>query len=253
MAELAGNTVLERDAAQTVAASRRVIRRRRGLPRGRALVGAFLIVSAVVGVFGAYLSVTAAPGSVYVVAKAALDPGDVVSTADVTLVPIDLPDEVRARSLTSVDELVGATVLHARRPGELVQVSDVVRSGAQPGSREISFAVDASRALGERILPGERIDILSTYGTGEAAFTVVVVSDALVLRAGSASAALGGEGAREFTVALDDPQDPLAIAHAVDVGQVTVVRATNADQGPSGGAYRPPAPSRAGGAVEGTG
>jgi Flp pilus assembly protein CpaB len=252
MAERAGSTVLERDGAHGGAVSRRVIKRRRGLPRGRALVGAFLVASAVVGVFGTYLSVIAAPDSAYVVAVEVLHAGDVVATEDVTLVPIDLPDAVRARSLTTVEELVGATVLHTLRPGELVQVSDVVRSGGEPGTREISFAVDASRALGERVLPGERIDILSTYGTGEAAFTVVVVSDALVLRAGSASAVLGGEGAREFTVALDDPQDPLAIAHAVDVGQLAVVRATNAATAPSGRVYRPLAPAREDNAGEGT-
>jgi Flp pilus assembly protein CpaB len=218
------------------------VRRRRPLPGGRAVVGAFLIAVAVVGVFGAYLSATAEPDSAYAVAAEALDPGAVITEGDIRLVRMNLPPEVRARSIVDIQALLGATVLHALRPGELVRSGDVIRTGGEPGTRELSFAVEGSRALGERIAPGERIDVLATYGSGEQAYSVVVVADTPVLRANPTGSGLAGEGRVELTVALDRAEDALALAHAVDVGQITVVRATN-DRTPAAGfTYRPPAP-----------
>jgi Flp pilus assembly protein CpaB len=217
----------------------RAVRPRRALPGGRAVLGAFLVAAAVVGVFGAYLSATAAPDAAYAVAAEDIEPGQVISGADVRFVPIDLPPDVRARSITDPEALSGATVLHARRPGELIQGSDVIRSGGPPGTREMSFAVDASRALGERIVPGERVDVLATYGSGDQAYTAIVVADALVLRAGAGGGGLAGQGRLELTLALAEAEAALALAHAVDVGQVTVVRATNSGARPSTQAYRP--------------
>jgi Flp pilus assembly protein CpaB len=219
------------------------VRRRRPLPGGRAVLGAFLIAVAVVGVFGAYLSATAEPDSAYAVAAETLDAGAVITKGDIRLVRMNLPPEVRARSIADVQALLGATVLHPLRPGELIRSGDVIRGGGARGTRELSFAVEGSRALGERIAPGERIDVLATYGSGEQAYTVVVVADTPVLRVDPAGGGLAGEGRVELTVALDRAEDALALAHAVDVGQVTVVRATNGGSALAGGSYRPPAPT----------
>jgi Flp pilus assembly protein CpaB len=217
----------------------RTLRRRRGVPSARAVVGGFLIAAAAVGLFGAHLSVTAGPRDRFVVAAVDLPAGSVITARDVTLVPVDLPEPIRSAAFRSPETLVGAIVLARRDAGQLVQAGDVARFRAGAGSREVSFAVDANRAVGGQLRPGERVDVLATYGTGDAAYTTLVVSNALVTRAGSTSGALVGEGGLQLTLALQEVEAILAVVHAVDAGQVTVVRATTADGVASPGGYRP--------------
>lgn len=206
------------------------IRRRRSLPGGRAVVGAFLITAAAVGVFAAYLDATAGPDTEYVVAARSVAVGSQLTSDDLTLVPLDLPAEQRSRAFDDPDVLEGATVIGPLEPAELIQSSMVVAT--QPGQvEEISFAIDVDRAVAGRLLPGERVDLLTTYGSGERAYTVAVVRDALVVemtRDGPSSLGAAGQGVLSLAVA--DAADSLAIAHAVDAGTVTVVRASGLDR-----------------------
>jgi Flp pilus assembly protein CpaB len=214
------------------------VRRRRGLPGGRALIGGFLVAASAVGLFAAHALATAGPRHTYVVAAHDLEIGDRLDTQDLTRIPLDLPDALAARTFSSPDDLVGATVLARRAAGELLQVTDLVMPPGEAGTREFSFAVDPSRALGDRIRAGERVDVVATYGTGGDAYTMVVVPDARVLRA-AAGGGVVGEGRLELTLELHGARSVLALAHAVDVAQITVVRATAAAEEAGEGTYRP--------------
>lgn len=68
-----------------------------------------------------------------------------------------------------------------------------------------------------------------------------MISGARVLRAQAAAGGLMGDGRLHLALELASAEDVLALAHAVDVGQVTVVRATGADPQPPGQTYRPEA------------
>lgn len=211
---------------------RRRVRRRRGLPGGRAVVGGLLITVAAVAVFAAYLDATAAPTTRYVVTVSDVEPGTRVQPADLGVVAIDLPSDLTGQVFTDPGDVVGQVVTAPLGARELVAASDVADPGDAEGRAQQSFSVGASRALGERIRPGERIDVLATYDD----YTLPVLSGVRVLQR---------EGAETvtFTVALEDPEDALALANAVDSGEVTVVRTTELDpRRPLLDPYTPPEP-----------
>jgi Flp pilus assembly protein CpaB len=205
-----------------------------GLPGSRAIVGGFLIAAAAVGIFSAYTSATSQPTSAYVVVRRDVPVGERLARADLALATLELPAAQRARAFDDPSALVGATVVGPLREDDLVQASDVVRSGGGVDDRELSFAVDASRALGGRIKPGERVDILSTYGSGDTAFTTTVVAGALVVDVGKTNSRLGADsGTLVLTVAVTSDEQAMALAHATDAGHVTVVRSNHRSTAPS--------------------
>ncbi|MDP8970811.1 MAG: SAF domain-containing protein [Actinomycetota bacterium] len=222
----------------------RTVRRRRGLPGGRAVLGGFLVALAAVGVFAAYLSATAGPQTSYVVVTRDVGAGEQLGPADLALVPAELPDSLRARAFNDPGVLVGATTLAPLRADELVQASSVVATGAPDGAWLVSFSADASRALGGQIKPGERIDVLATFGGGDSAFTQLVAADVPVVAASTAPGAIGSESLVSFTVALADRDTEVAVVHAAAAGVVSVVRATGASQQPPPleDSYRPQPP-----------
>lgn len=223
------------------ATSPRVLRRRRELPGGRAVVGGFLVAVAAVGIFAAFQAATAEPATRFVTAADDVEVGTQLTADDLELTPIDLPDAVAGGVFTEPDVVVGATAVGPIFAGELVQASDLVATGDDPGRQQLSFAVSASRALGGAIQPGERVDVLATYGSGEDAVTTRIVEQVLVLRASEGDDQIVGGSGLRFVVSLDDPDQALALANAVDTADLTVVRTTAAR---SGGAGRQFSPSR---------
>lgn len=218
-----------------------LVRRRRPLPGGRAVVGGLLVAAAAVGVFAAYADATAGPRDRYVVAARDLAPGARLTGADLALRPIDLPAPLSGRAFRDEGSLVGAMVVGPVAAGELVQAGAVVRPEGGAGTREVSFAVPRARALGGRLAGGERVDVVATYGTGAEAVTVSVVRGALVVGVDAGRGPLGEQGDVVLTLAVDRAVDAMAVAHAARAGEVAVVRATGADADAGPDSYRPPA------------
>jgi hypothetical protein len=205
----------------------RTVRRRRGLPGSRAVVGGLLVAASAVGLFAAAGGSGDAHLRSYVVARHELAAGSRLQPTDLELAPMDLAPAVRARAFDSAQPLVGATLISSLGPGELVQSSAVVARKGDTASRELSFTLERGR-LGPGIKHGERADLLATYGTGADAYTLVVVRQALLVAIERPRSSTGESGPATVTVAVDDPGDALALAHAVQLGKVTVVRATGA-------------------------
>jgi Flp pilus assembly protein CpaB len=211
----------------TAVAPERRIDRRRPLPGGRAVVGGLLVTLAAVGVFMAWSARAGDVTRPVVVAAADLRPGEVLGPDDLEVRALDLPAELSDRAYADPRALLGAVALGPLAEGELVQRSAVVEPGASIDgtvpAAELSFAVDADRALDGRLQVGERVDVLATFGTGVEAETDVIVRDAVVL-AGTREE--GGIGARRLTLTLGlrDDDDVVALTHAVRAGEVTVVR-----------------------------
>lgn len=211
-------------------ASRHTVRRRRGLPSGRAVVGGFLVALAAVGAFAAYTSATAAPTTEYVVAARDLAPGDQITDGDVSLVAIDLPDEQRQRSYDVIAPLVGATVVEPLVTGELVQDGSLIATGAEQGARTVSFAVEPARAVNATLKTGERVDVLATFGAGDRACTHVVAADAAIVGVNESTGSLVGQsGGLTITIAVPDAETGVAVAHAAAAGTVTLLRTTHAE------------------------
>lgn len=217
----------ERDPQAGERRAARTVRRRRGLPGGRAVVGGLLVAASAVGLFAATSTSGRGPAHSFVVASHDLAAGTRLQASDLQLAPMDLAPGARAHAFDSTQPLVGATLVAPLEPGELVQSSAVVARKADSASRELSFTLERGR-VGAGIKQGERVDLFATYGTGNDASTIVVVRQALLVSVERPRTASGDNGPTTVTVAVDDPNDALALAHALQLGKVTLVRATGA-------------------------
>lgn len=219
----------------------RSVARRRSLPGSRAVVGGLLVALSAVGVFAAYASATTEPSDRFVVAARDLPVGTVLSASDLALSPMVLPGPARGRAFRSASSLVDSVVVGPVGAGELVQASAVVEKAGAPDEREVSVAVEAARAVAGTLSPGDRVDVVATFGSGDAAATLTVVAGARVVgRTGAGDDAVGAAGAETVSLALRRAEDAVAVAHAAVAGEVTLVRTTGApDDAGTASPYRP--------------
>lgn len=224
----------------------RPLRRRRPLPGGRAVVGGLLIALAAVGTFAGYANATSDHRLDYVVASHALMVGHRIVAGDLTTEPMDLPPSIAGSlAFRNPARLVGALLVGPVSAGELVQSGDVVADALAPQERELSFSLKASQAVDGTLQPGDRVDVLATYGNGTDATTLAVARNVPVVARTDASASLGtaGDQAEVVTLALADSGETLAVAQAVNAGQVMLVRSTGATPATDSGSYRAPLPA----------
>ena len=208
-------------------APHRTVRRRRGLPGTRAVLGGLLVAVAGVGMFAASSRSSSGPDESYVVTSRPLAAGARLQASDLDLVPMDLGPELRAHTFESRQVLLGATLIAPLGAGELVQASAVVARSGEAASRELSFTLERGR-VSPGVKEGERADLLATYGGGNDAFTSVVVRQALIVGIERPRSSSGDSGPSTVTVSVDDPTDALALAHATQLGKITLVRSTGA-------------------------
>jgi Flp pilus assembly protein CpaB len=189
----------------------------------RAAVGALLVTVALLGVSQAYAHADRPPTTRFAVAATDLEPGATLGAESVDLVAADLPETLGARAFRSIDVLEGAVTLAPLAAGELLLLSQVLPAGTAPTTGvDLSFAVPADRALGGRLQPGERVDLVASFPTGAARR---VGRSALVVQVGDGGDALLADGGGlVLTVRLADPGELLDVVDAVDEGQVTVTR-----------------------------
>jgi Flp pilus assembly protein CpaB len=246
----AGTLTGERPATQPRAdAGDRQVRRARGLPGGRAVVGALLIAAAAVGVTSAYLSATADPTTAYVVAATTVEPGtrfetleQVQATFGQALVELTPSLAERAIPATSLASLVGQVVIAPLERGDLLTRTVVLDDGQVAPAQTMSFAIARTDAVGGVLRPGERIDVLATYGSSDGAYTSFVVRGVPLLRLTAPDGGeLGAAGELVLTVAVTSLDDVLALGHAINTADVFVTRSTSSpgDADAAPGAYRP--------------
>jgi Flp pilus assembly protein CpaB len=222
-----------------VAAPVRRIERRRGVPGGRALAGGFLIAVAAVGVFAAHSRATALPVRTFVVAAHALEPGATLTAADLAVVEVSVGDGATLADqglFTDRAPLVGARTVGPIGAGEFIQASSVVRRRGGADAHEVSLAIEPARAVGGKLRPGERVHVVATFGAGGDAYSAVVVRAARVIAIDGGGGGLADTRTLTITLAVATGDDALAVAHAVDAGKLTLVRAGAVEPG---GPYRP--------------
>jgi Flp pilus assembly protein CpaB len=236
------------DAEQLGAAdvsNRPAIRRRTPLPNGRAVAGGFLVAVAALGVAAAHLEAGATADHAYVVAAAPITPGAVLDADDLDLAVVDLPPAVATHAFRDLTEVEGAVALGPLAPGELIQATGLLPGDeGRPPQQEVSVSVERDQAVGGSLVSGDVVDLLATYGTGDAAFTQTVARGVTVRSAATDGDGGGfaGSGLVTVTLALDGA-DLLAVAHAAHADALTIVRSTGTDEAPGpDDVYRPTAP-----------
>lgn len=203
------------------ASSARVLRRRRGLPGGRAVVGGFLVAASAVGVFAAYLEATGPPERSWIVATAPVSIGEAIEPRHLGLVALDLPPQLHERAFTDPADVVGAVATAPIAPNDLLLATHVVAADAG-GHDALSFAIDRSRAVAGRVSAGDRIDVLASFGPSDP--TTVVAQDVLVLDVRSSDQGIAGREQFVLTVAIDTEVDPVTLTHAAEHGGLRLVR-----------------------------
>jgi len=201
-----------------------VVRRRRPLPGGRAVFGGFLVAVAVVGTVAAQQAASRPPSTRFVVAAATLPAGRTIGPGDLTTRAVALPESLAGRAFREPRPLVGRVLAATVGEGELVQGSDLSPRGPRAGEREVSFTADAARSLGQRIGPGDVIDVYATTGQGVDGTTELVARSARVIDRQGRPGATG----LIYTVALADSSTVEALVRAAAAGSLSIVRATAA-------------------------
>jgi Flp pilus assembly protein CpaB len=201
-----------------------VVRRRIGLPSGRAVAGGLLVALAALGVVAAYADARRPPAGRWVVAARDLSPGTRLAAGDLTVVRADLPAGLARNAFSDPGRLTGAVVAGRVAKGSLVEATDLTPAG-DDGPQQVSFAIEAARAVGGVLRPGDRVDVVATWaGDGGSAYTEVVASGVLVTDATGAGASPVGGRTLVVTLAPATQHDLLAVVHAVRAGNATLVR-----------------------------
>lgn len=200
------------------------------LPSGRALVGGLLVAGAAVGSIALSTSGGGPAEVTVVVADGTIEPGTGLGPGNLRLVEMALPAELLSGTYGDIPSLEGTVSRSRVADGELLQAGDVVESTAAQRAaapaREFALRLDADRVVAGRLEPGDAVDVIATYGTGADAVTLVVLRDADVLSVQTSDEALGTSRSVLLTLALDDRASTVALAHAVDVAALNVVRTT---------------------------
>jgi len=206
----------------------RPLGRRPALPGGRAVVGGLLVTLAALGTFIAYTSASTGPTATVVVAERAFAAGETIGSNDLRSVPADLPGAVQDTFFASSADLEGAVALAPVHPDQPIPRSAVsLGPGDEARTRDLSFSIERDRALSGRIAPGERIDLVATYGSGDDATTEVVARGVRVVDLDTPTGSGAGPSAKvTITVALDDEAGVLRVANALEVAKVTLIRTT---------------------------
>lgn len=237
-----GGVVDASSAADERSTPRRIVRRV-GLPSGRAVIGAVLVTVSVIGLFVANQRAQREPTTTYAVVTATVPAGTAITADQLQALPMDLPADVASRSVVHVDRAVGAIAVETLHPGQLLPAAALLAPtdpAAGDGVHfELSLSLERSRALDAALRPGELVDVVATLDSGARACTSVVADRARVMRSSASGDDLltSASGSITITVAIDDPDEVLAVVHAVDEADVTVVRATRAQQTPIEGTF----------------
>lgn len=165
------------------------------------------------------------------VADSPISAGSVLRADSVRLTPISSGFQ-GLDTLVSQGEVAGYlgwVVLRGIPEGGLIDRASLAEPGAPSGKRTMSLAVPVSRAAGGTVVAGDTVDVIAVRDG--AAYYVV---------AGVEVVAVTGIGGNSFSssdyhlVVAVDARQAIALAGAMEVGRIDVVRSTGAPPVPIG-------------------
>lgn len=203
--------------------------RRRTLPTGRAVLGGFLVALAAVVVFAAALSGSGNHERTYVVASQALSAGTVITVGDVGTARMQLPSGSRTSAFTQPSSLVGRALAVPVQAGELIQTSMLTPASPQSSLRPVNASVDPD-SLAD-LTSGEKVDVLTTTGTGSSTQVSVVMRGAVLVDVGHMSSGVlsGPSSSVVVTLGVSTLGEVEAIVQAQAAGTISLVAAEPSD------------------------
>ena len=215
---------------------------RRGLPNGRAILGAVLVTAAAVGAFALATSGNDGPTTEYLVVVHDVAPGEALGLDDVEFEAMTLTPTLADAALVSTNGLDGATALRFLRAGELLVRQDLngapfVDGGPVTAIHEVTIPVPIARTPGQ-LVRGDRVTILAYDDTEQA--TWVAVEDALVLDFDDQSGGIGTSTEGRLTLGLATSAEVIRAGH-LSFLDITVVLTTGALDDDYPDFYRGPA------------
>ena len=189
----------------------RVLRRRWSSSRSYFLSSLALSVSAAFLLRGYVVRAAegasaAAPEVAVVVASNRIERGTAPGPGDLRLARMPVP-YAPPGSLTQVSKAAGRIALADLSPGEVVTETRLARVRAGPVASLVprglrAFAVPTSLPPG-LVSPGDRVDVLATFNTGQVHTEIVVSEVEVLLVLGSGRTGPAGSGASAGTAGLD--------------------------------------------------
>lgn len=163
-----------------------------------------------------------------VVAARTIEAGQTVGPGDFTTARLGADAGILANLMTSPEEADGRVARRTLAEGELVGASDLLEGAAPGGLTSMSVPIDPAHAAGGTVRVGDRVDVIDIDDAGVASY---VVRDVAVLAVdGSSQGALSGVGGGHLVLGVEGDQ-VLALAEAIDDGEIDVVVTTGAGDG----------------------
>jgi Flp pilus assembly protein CpaB len=200
--------------------------RRRALPGGRAVAGAFVIALAVVLVFAGWADSRPGAGSAWVVAARDLPAGTQLTSADLTTTVLRLGrGPVAAAAFARPEAVVGRVLAVPVGSGQLIVGTETRTAASAAALRPVPVTV-ASTDLVD-LSAGDLVDVLETAGTsggGGGGRTSVVVRGARVLSTEQPSGGLvGSDDGPVVTIGVSTLAEVEAVVAAEHAGTVDLV------------------------------
>jgi Flp pilus assembly protein CpaB len=204
-----------------------------GIPR-RTFTGRFSsghLVMIVAGLLGMVLGIAALrhePGGVEVaVAAHEIRAGESVTAGDFRTARVQMKQGLLATFVLARDmrQVRGRIATATIESGEPVIRRELRRRAAKAGLRTMSIPIDPSRAVGGRLVTGDRIDVLFA---GDRAVSIIV-RDAEVIAIDAKGRGGIGETSSPFTVTIAvNARESQLLAAAIADGDISLARTTGA-------------------------
>lgn len=202
-----------------VEAARRQVLRPQLVPSTRVVVGAFLMTTAAFGTLLAWHYAARDSLSTYVVASRDLRPGEQLTPDDVEMVRMELPGATSQQAFTTGQAVEGLVLLGPVGEGELLQATQVSTESYQ--GAEVAFALPVERAVAGTLQEGELVDV---FATTDGQTRMVLEGARLHGLADTGTMAAGSSPSVTVMLGFSDLSRREDLVHALDVGQVTLVR-----------------------------
>jgi len=154
--------------------------------------------------------------------------GTVLDARSLRVTPVHVERDVQSTLLdaSALASMKGRVAVEHISAGALLTRNAVRDAAAGDAPRAMSFPIPKSRAVGGALVVGDRVDVLSVHRTdGRSGY---VATDVQVLAFSTkGSGPLQGSDDASVTVAIDT-DGAARIAAALEVGTITLVRATGA-------------------------
>jgi Flp pilus assembly protein CpaB len=187
-----------------------------------------MVIAGLVGVVLSFAALREHDGNARVlVAAHEIRAGETVRPSDFRSEPVTMSPALLATAVKAHDAplLRGKVAASTIATGELVARRTLRPRAARHGLRAMSIPIDPARAVGGRLVAGDRVDVLFA-GTREVS---IIVADAEVLAIDARGRGGIGESASPFTVtlAVSAVQSQL-VAAAIADGDLSITRTTGA-------------------------